>query len=122
MKLKARQQLHVSSVRADTIRAGEEFEVSEPIGKSLIARDLASRVSSPAKGSRKKGGKNAKKPTNKMSDPPQNKSAGADDADSAPTMGEAQTAADAAASPRAASEGQQDSAPATDAAADGSAD
>jgi len=36
MKLKALDQVHVSSVKPDSLRPGEEFEVSDEVGKSLL--------------------------------------------------------------------------------------
>lgn len=38
MKLVASDQLHISSVKPDVIRPGEEFEVSEELGRSLLER------------------------------------------------------------------------------------
>lgn len=68
MKLKAKDQLHVSSVQAASLRAGEEFEVSDPIGKDLVKRGLATAV-------RASKPKAAKKPNNKKAPAPENKSA-----------------------------------------------
>jgi hypothetical protein len=36
MKLRAKDQLHVSSVQADSLRPGKEFEVSSAAGKELL--------------------------------------------------------------------------------------
>lgn len=36
MKLKAKQQVHVSAIRSDTIRPGEVIEVSDDRGKDLL--------------------------------------------------------------------------------------
>lgn len=38
MKLKALDQIHVSSVKADSLRPGEEFEVGDALGKELVAK------------------------------------------------------------------------------------
>lgn len=38
MKLKALDQVHISSVQADSLRAGQEFYVSEATGKDLLER------------------------------------------------------------------------------------
>lgn len=38
MKLRARDQVHVSSVRADSLRPGEEFEVGDAVGEELMQR------------------------------------------------------------------------------------
>jgi hypothetical protein len=38
MKLKALDQIHVSSVKADSLQPGEEFEVSAATGKELLAK------------------------------------------------------------------------------------
>ena len=66
MKLKANDQLHVSSVRAGTLRPGEEFEVGETIGKDLVKRKLATQVRAPRS-------KNKPKPANKRAPSPDNK-------------------------------------------------
>ncbi|WP_441280512.1 hypothetical protein [Tardiphaga sp. 862_B3_N1_1] len=82
MKLKANDTLHVSSVKADNILPGEEFEVSDDFGRQMVERGLAVEVS---------GGKTAKAeaakqepakveakaeiaPLNKMTAPAANKS------------------------------------------------
>lgn len=44
MKLKANDTLFISSVSSDNILAGQEFEVSDLQGKSLIERGLAVKV------------------------------------------------------------------------------
>lgn len=36
MKLKALDQIHISSVKPDSLRPGEEFEVGEDAGKALL--------------------------------------------------------------------------------------
>jgi hypothetical protein len=63
MKLTANDQLHISSVKADNILPGEEFEVSDLQGQSLIDRGLATEV----------GGKKAPAPKNKKAADPANK-------------------------------------------------
>ena len=44
MKLKANDTLHVSSVKADNIMQGEQFEVADNVGKELIDRGLATEI------------------------------------------------------------------------------
>jgi hypothetical protein len=39
MKLKALDQIHVSSVQADSLRPGQEFEVSDALAGDLIAKN-----------------------------------------------------------------------------------
>lgn len=78
MRLKAKDQIHLSSVKADTIRPNEEFEVSGPIGKDLVSRGLASEVRTKrrnSKGGKKPGNKAAPMPENKSAQEPENKSA-----------------------------------------------
>jgi len=41
MKLKAIDTLHISAVRSDSIRPGDEFEVEDGAGRSLVTRGLA---------------------------------------------------------------------------------
>lgn len=36
MKLKATDQIHISSVKSDSLRPGEEFEVSDSLGRELL--------------------------------------------------------------------------------------
>jgi hypothetical protein len=57
-------QLHLSSVRADTMAEGERFTVSEPTAKDLIDRGLARRVG---------GTRKAAAPDNKKAPTPANK-------------------------------------------------
>lgn len=64
MKVKAKDQVHISSVRAETIRQGEVFDVSEPVGKELIRRGLVSQVRT----------KKAAEPKNKAAPTAENKS------------------------------------------------
>ncbi len=44
MKLKANDTLHVSSVKADNILRGEQFEVANNVGKELVDRGLATEI------------------------------------------------------------------------------
>lgn len=66
MKVKAKDQLHVSSVRAETFRAGDEFDVSDPVARDLIKRGLVARVTAPKK-------KRAQEPDNKQAPAADNK-------------------------------------------------
>lgn len=59
MKLYASDTLHVSSVKAENLLPGEEFEVSDADGEQLIKRGLASKSA----------------PANKMAPAPANKAA-----------------------------------------------
>ena len=68
MKVKALDQLHVSSVRAAAFRKGEEFEVSDEEGKALVERGLVAKVA---------GEKKAAAPSNKKAAAPRNKKAAA---------------------------------------------
>lgn len=61
MKMIANDTLLISSVKSDNILAGEEFEVSDQFGKSLIDRGLARQ----AKKARAPANKKAAEPTNK---------------------------------------------------------
>lgn len=62
MKLRAHDQIHVSSVKTDSLRPGEEFEVSDDLGAELLKKH-------PTKFSEVDGAKSEK--------PAKNKSAGA---------------------------------------------
>lgn len=67
MKLKANDTLHVSSVKADNIAPGEEFEVSDDSGRQLIEKGLATEVKAKVE-------KKAEPPVeNKMEPAPANK-------------------------------------------------
>lgn len=68
VKMIAADTLHISSVRAHNLVAGEEFEVSSHIADDLEARGLARRVVVQ---------KAAPAPANKMAEPPANKADGA---------------------------------------------
>lgn len=60
--MKANDTLHISSVKADNILPGEEFEVSTAVADDLEARGLA-----------KRGKKAEPAPANKMAPEPDNK-------------------------------------------------
>lgn len=70
MKLKANDTLHISSVKADNILPGDQFEVSDERGRDLVQRGLATEVKPPA-------AKKAAEPSNKKAAEPSNKKAGA---------------------------------------------
>ena len=74
MKVKALDQLHVSSVRAAPFSTNEEFEVSDEEGKALIARGLVAKVGGEKKAAAPKN-KKAAAPRNKKAAAPKNKSA-----------------------------------------------
>lgn len=85
MKLKAVDQIHVSSVRNTLIRPGEVFETSVPEGKQLIGKGLAVEVvedDATAHSAEEKNAtsapdrKAASAPKNKAKPAPQNKAAG----------------------------------------------
>jgi hypothetical protein len=61
MKLKATDTIHVSSVKADNILEGEQFEVSDAEGARLVERGLAVHVKAAAKPSNKKAPASANK-------------------------------------------------------------
>ena len=71
MKLRARDQIHISSVQADSIRPGQEFEVSDAAGDDLLTAHPTrlERVSAPA-------AKSEPAPKNKAEAKPANKTAG----------------------------------------------
>ena len=48
MKLTANDTLHVSSVKADNLLPGEEFEVSDDMGRQLVAMGRATEVKAKA--------------------------------------------------------------------------
>jgi hypothetical protein len=75
MKLKAKDTLHVSSVKADNLLPGEEFEVSDDMGRQLIERGVAAEVKGGAKATEPPAAKAEITPLNKMSAPPANKAA-----------------------------------------------
>lgn len=71
MKLRATDQLHVSAVRADSLRPGDEFEVSDTLGEELLKKH-ANRVQ------RVEGGEpDAAESGEKAETAPQNKAEGA---------------------------------------------
>jgi hypothetical protein len=71
MKLRARDQIHISSVQADSIRPGQEFEVSDAAGSELLKAHPTrlERVGAPA-------AKAEPTPKNKAEPKPANKTAG----------------------------------------------
>jgi hypothetical protein len=66
VKMKAVDQVHISSVKADSLQPGEQFEVTEATAKDLEDRGLAKRVG---------GAKAEPAPTNKAEPAPTNKAA-----------------------------------------------
>lgn len=58
MKIKIKDQLHISSVSADTLRAGATIEVSDKVGKSLVDRGLATKVAGAPKNKKAREHKN----------------------------------------------------------------
>lgn len=44
MKIKTKDQMHISAIRADTIPPDTVIEVSDEVGKSLIERGLATKL------------------------------------------------------------------------------
>jgi hypothetical protein len=66
VELEVIDQLHISSVKADTMRKGERFTVSADHAKSLIERGLAKKAG---------GAKAAAAPANKAAATPANKAA-----------------------------------------------
>lgn len=44
MKLKANDTVHISSVQADNLQPGDEFEINDADGQSLVERGLATEV------------------------------------------------------------------------------
>jgi hypothetical protein len=71
MRLRARDQIHISSVQADSIRPGQEFEVSDAAGNELLKAHPArlERVGAPAANAEPA-------PKNKAETKPANKTAG----------------------------------------------
>lgn len=83
MKLKANDTLHVSSVKAENIKPGEEFEVSDDFGRQMVERGLATEVTKPQPKAEAPIEPEAREPEpvkaeapplNKMTAPPSNKS------------------------------------------------
>lgn len=77
MKLRAYDQMNISSVRPDTIRPGEEFEVSDATGEELMKAHPGKFADVSA--ADKPAAKRAAAPSNKAEPAPDNK------ADDAPT-------------------------------------
>lgn len=70
MKLKALDQIHVSAVQSETLRPGQEFEISDAAGEELLKAHPGkfNRLDRPAK-------KAAPRPMNKKAKAPKNKGA-----------------------------------------------
>jgi hypothetical protein len=79
MKLRAIDQVHISSVKADSLRPGEEFEVSDAVGKDLMKAhpDKFSAVEEgeQAEAAAATDAKSEPAPSNKAEDAPANKAA-----------------------------------------------
>ena len=69
MKLRALDQVSISAVQADSLRKGQEFEVSDAYGEELLKKlpNTVERVG---------GAKAAPKPRNKAAPKPRNKASG----------------------------------------------
>lgn len=81
MKVRVLDQLHVSSVSADTMPKGTVFAVSAPLGKELVAKGLVEVVEAeaepaPAPAEDQASRKAEPAPANKAEQPPPNKAAG----------------------------------------------
>lgn len=81
MKLKATDTVHVSAVKPDALRPGEEFEIEAGAGRQLIKAGLAVEVAAPAEDEGGKelpeGEKNAPSPeTSDETAPPETKDDG----------------------------------------------
>lgn len=72
MRVIANDTLHVSSVKADNLLPGEEFEVSDDQGRQLVERGVATEVKGGA--TEPPAAKAEIAPLNKMIAPPANKS------------------------------------------------
>lgn len=70
MKLKALDQIHISSVQADSLRPGQEFEVSDDLGEKML-KSLPGRLEQVAESAA--AAKAEQAPQNKAEDPPENK-------------------------------------------------
>jgi len=67
MKLRVHDQMHVSAVQSEPLRAGQEIDVSDDLGAELLARHPGNFA--------QVGGKSAPKPKNKALPAPPNKAA-----------------------------------------------
>lgn len=65
MKLKVLDQIHISAVKADSLRPGEEFEVSYGYGKELLHRHPGRLAAVGSKAKRPHANKAATSPANK---------------------------------------------------------
>lgn len=72
MKMKVVDQLHLSALGPATMAKGAEFEVSDPLGKDLEQKGLATRVE-PAKTATDSAAKSEPAPANKKEPAPVNK-------------------------------------------------
>jgi len=78
MKLKALDQIHVSSVQADSLRKGQEFRVSDALGAELLKRHpttFEQLADDEADADAYAGEKAAPEPLNKAEPAPPNKAA-----------------------------------------------
>lgn len=73
MKLTANDTLHVSSVKADNLAPGEEFEVSDDVGRQLVELGRATEVKGKAKSEDPPATKPEPAILSKMEAPPKNK-------------------------------------------------
>lgn len=80
MKLKALDQIHVSAVQSDSLRAGQEFEVGDDLGRELLTRHPntfeevpEAPEPAPEKAARRPRNKAAPKAANKKGARPRNK-------------------------------------------------
>lgn len=77
MRVKANDQLHVSSVQAAAFKKGEEFDVSDAEGEELLDKGLVTKVAAPrAPAARKPAAKKAPAAKNKMRPAAKNKARG----------------------------------------------
>lgn len=76
MKLKTRDQLHISSLGPDALAPGAEFDVPDTVGKNLVKRGLADAVEDdPAREPDAPAEKSEPEPLNKAEIAPANKAA-----------------------------------------------
>lgn len=85
MRLRAKDQIHISAVQPDSIRPGADFEVSDAMGKDLLAAhaDKLEMAAEPAAEPDGAQEKSEPAPLNKMEQAPDNK-AEPDDGKAAP--------------------------------------
>lgn len=70
MKMKAKDQLHLSALGPNTMAAGTEFDVSDALAEELEKKGLATRVDAPAEAEAEKA---EATPANKAEPTPANK-------------------------------------------------